>query len=235
MESPLVAPLLCLAACSAAPAFREPFTGMVPTPGGRLWVHQQGSGRDVVLLHGLGDSSVTWRKVAPALAAAGFRVTELDSLGAGNSDLPAGPYDIPAHVERMRRVLDALGIERAVLVGNSLGGSIALRFCELQRQRAAALALISPAAFPAGGWTGNWLWEWRALPALLERLPPRAIAEVALRVNFGDRHRIGDDDVAIYTAAAARPGALRAFVCQQQQVMPDEHEVQAWIDGYRAL
>src|SRR5262247_1368246 len=98
--------VLLLCSCAAPP----PFTGLVDTADGRLWVRCAGTGPDVVLLHGLGDSAVTWHKLEDTLRAHGYRTTVIDA-----------PYGLPAHVTRLHAVLDALGIRRAVLVANSLG------------------------------------------------------------------------------------------------------------------
>lgn len=224
---------LLLVACTTAP---EPFAGRMPTADGSLFVRSEGAGPDLVLLHGLGDSSVTWRKVAPLLRAGGYRVTTVDALGAGDSDTPRGPYDIPAHVRRLREVLDARGIGAAVLVGNSLGGSVALRFCALHPERVRGLVLISPAAYPEGGWTGNFLWERPGLSAsLLRAAPARLLAQLALTMNFGDASRITAEDVNIYAAAAARPGTIAAFIEQQRQVMPSPVEIEAWLREYATV
>jgi pimeloyl-ACP methyl ester carboxylesterase len=214
-----------LSACSAPP----PFAGMVPTADGRMYAAVRGDGPDVVLVHGLGDSSVTWRKVVPEVVAAGHRVAVVDALGAGQSDKPEGPFGIAAHARRLATVLSQLQVERAVFVGNSLGGSVALRLAAMHPELVRALVLISPAAFPEGGWTGEWLWRVPGLRTALEHVPAAAVARIALQVNFGDPRRITAEDVATYTAEAARPGALAAFVRQQQQVMPTASEVAAWI------
>jgi pimeloyl-ACP methyl ester carboxylesterase len=224
--------LLALCACTSP----RPFTGMVPTDDGALFARSDGSGPDIVCLHGLGDSSVTWRKLEAPLRAAGYRVTLIDALGAGSSDKPErGPYDLDAQVRRLGRALDHLGIRRTTLLGNSLGGSVALRFAMLHPHRVRALALISPAAYPDGGWTAGWLYRVPDLGTLLSWLPPRAIAELALQMNFGDPSKITTEDLDVYTEEAARPGVLAAFVALQRQVMPTAEEVAAWTAAYPTL
>lgn len=94
----------------------------VDVPGGRLFVLDEGAGPPVVLLHaGVADLRA-WDGVVPPLVAAGYRVVRYDSRGFGGS--------IAEDVEFSRQadligVLDALGIDRAALVGNSMGGSTA--------------------------------------------------------------------------------------------------------------
>ena len=85
-----------------------------------------GEGPPLVLLHGAGDNSFDWRWVMPALAAA-HRVYAPDLPGSPDSARPAAAYS-PAFFERfVAGFLDALGIEGAAMVGNSLGGLVALR------------------------------------------------------------------------------------------------------------
>ena len=209
--------------------------GLVATPSGAVFVRSRGKGPHVVLLHGLGDSSVGWRKVEGRLRDAGYRVTVWDALGAGRSDKPAdGDYRLVAHVARLGTVLDGLGGERVTLFGHSLGGAVALLYALDHRDRVERLVLISPAAYAEGGWTGDWIWR-LPVTGTLQTLPPEGIADLALRVNFGDPSRITAEDRAVYAAEAARPGTIAAFVLQQQQLMPEPEQVRAWIARYREL
>lgn len=249
-RSPALA-LCALAACSAeppaplapplappplpAPPLLPSFEGLLPTADGRLWVRCAGRGPDVVLLHGLGDNAGTWHRLEDRLRECGFRVTAIDSLGAGRSDKPAGPYGIDAHVARLCAVCDRLAIERPVLVGNSLGGTFALRCAQLHPQRVRALVLISPGAFPEGGWTSGWWWNLPGLDGWLERVPPTLVARTALAINFGEPARIQPADVARYAREAARPGVFAALVRQQQQLLPPPEVVARWIEGYAAI
>ena len=219
-------------ACAGVPVDHE---GVVPTPSGDVFVRARGRGPVLVLLHGLGDSSVGWRKVEAPLRDAGFRVVVWDALGAGRAAKPPdGDYHLEAHVDRLRAVLDALGVRRATLIGNSLGGSVALLFALRHPERVERLVLLDPAAYPEGGWTGTWLWESGA-GGVLHAVPPAWIASLALRMNFGDPSRIGGDDLDTYTAEAARPGTIDAFLAQQRQLMPSPADVEPWIAGYRSL
>jgi pimeloyl-ACP methyl ester carboxylesterase len=200
-----------------------------------VFVRSRGKGPHLVLLHGLGDSSAGWRKVEGKLRDAGFRVTVLDALGAGRSEKPLdGDYRLVAHVERLGQVLDAIGAERVTLVGHSLGGAVALLYALEHKDRVERLVLVSPAAYPEGGWTGEWIWK-LPVEGVLERMSPEAIANLALRMNFGDPSRITDEDRAVYAAEAARPGTIAAFVRQQQQLMPDPEQVRGWIARYGEL
>ena len=103
-----------------------------------------GEGPPVVLLHGAGDNALDWRWVMPTLAA-GHRVYAPDLPGSPDSARPAADYS-PAFFGRFfTAFLDALDVGRATLVGNSLGGLIALRLALSEPERADALVLVNSA------------------------------------------------------------------------------------------
>jgi pimeloyl-ACP methyl ester carboxylesterase len=103
-----------------------------------------GTGPSLVLLHGAGDNALDWRWVMPDLATA-HRVYAPDLPGSPSSVRPFANYS-PAFFERfVAGFLDALGIERAAMVGNSLGGLVALRLAFSEPARVTALVLVDSA------------------------------------------------------------------------------------------
>jgi pimeloyl-ACP methyl ester carboxylesterase len=103
-----------------------------------------GEGPPMVLLHGAGDNALDWRWVMPALAAT-HRVYAPDLPGSPDSARPPADYS-PAFFGRfVAGFLDALGIERAAMVGNSLGGLVALRVALSEPARVRALVLVDSA------------------------------------------------------------------------------------------
>jgi pimeloyl-ACP methyl ester carboxylesterase len=103
-----------------------------------------GEGLPLLLLHGAGDNALDWRWVMPALAA-NHRVYAPDLPGSPDSVRPAADYS-PAFFERfVAGFLDASGIERVAVAGNSLGGLIALRLALSKPARVTALILIDSA------------------------------------------------------------------------------------------
>jgi pimeloyl-ACP methyl ester carboxylesterase len=86
-----------------------------------------GDGPPVVLIHGMVNASRHWGAVAERLAQRHLVIAP-DLIGHGDSATPRGDYSLGAHASVIRDLLSALGIERATIVGHSLGGGIAMVF-----------------------------------------------------------------------------------------------------------
>ena len=114
--------------------------------GGRQGIRECGAGPAIVLLHGIGSGSASWLQVARVLGQSA-RVIAWDAPGYGDSTpLRALAPDASDYAERLLQMLDALGIQRCVLVGHSLGAITATAFSSgVQQQRISRLVLISPA------------------------------------------------------------------------------------------
>jgi pimeloyl-ACP methyl ester carboxylesterase len=110
--------------------------------GNRVSYRTGGNGPALLLLHGITNSSETWQHVAPRLAER-FTVIAPDLLGHGNSATPRGDYSLGAHASGARDVLTALGIERATVVGHSLGGGIAMQFAYQFPERCERMVLVA--------------------------------------------------------------------------------------------
>lgn len=111
-----------------------------------LRVEESGQGPpDWLCLHGLVDTLAIWDRVVPALAKRG-RVVRYDQRGHGESSAPAGPYSRRDLADDAIGVLDALGIERAVLVGHSMGGIVSMATVLAHPERVAGLVLIGTAS-----------------------------------------------------------------------------------------
>jgi pimeloyl-ACP methyl ester carboxylesterase len=110
---------------------------------------QAGAGPDVVLIHGLtGDLSIWFLCQAMGTLAGWFRVTAYDLRGHGYSDVPGTGYTSADQARDILAILDALAIDRAMLVGHSFGGVIALHAAVLFPDRIEAVVLSDP-CFPA--------------------------------------------------------------------------------------
>lgn len=103
-----------------------------------------GEGPPLVLLHALGESALDWRWVMPALART-HSVYAPDLPGFGDSAKPASDYSPAFFARFVATYLDALGVDRAAVAGNSLGGHIALRLALSEPGRVGALVLVGSA------------------------------------------------------------------------------------------
>lgn len=162
----IMALCLCVAVCHPWQAFAAPRgevpasqTGVSSAPattaqtekyamvyGAKIHYVEAGSGPTVILLHGLGGSSGDFTFNIASLAQK-FRVIAPDQLGFGNSDKPMIDYRIGTYVDFLDRFLTELKIERASLVGNSLGGWIAASYALAHPARVERLVLVDAAGF----------------------------------------------------------------------------------------
>ncbi|MDQ3695695.1 MAG: alpha/beta hydrolase [Chloroflexota bacterium] len=126
----------------------NPDGAFVEVDGARLYYVARGpeDGPVVLLLHGLLGSTLSWTATIEALADAGHRVVAFDQPPFGLSDKsPALDYSVAAQADRTIGLMDALGIERAALVGHSGGGPLAGTIAERYPKRVAKLVLVAPA------------------------------------------------------------------------------------------
>lgn len=128
---------------------RPPFGTRRKLPGGfELHYLESGSGQPLVFLHGSGPGASAYSNFKhnfPALVDAGYRAVLPDLLGFGHSDKPAGiDYTLDLFSSTLVELLDALDIGNCVLVGNSLGGAVALRIAIDHPGRVSKLVLMAP-------------------------------------------------------------------------------------------
>src|SRR6188508_937388 len=110
--------------------------------GHRVIYRIAGSGPPVVLIHGMVNSSRHWERVALRLAT-DHTVIAPDLIGHGDSATPRGDYSLGAHAAVIRDLLAVIEVERASIVGHSLGGGVAMQFFYQFPQRVERLALVS--------------------------------------------------------------------------------------------
>ncbi|HZW33744.1 MAG TPA: alpha/beta hydrolase, partial [Isosphaeraceae bacterium] len=121
----------------------------IPADGRNFHYQQAGEGPDVVLIHGLtGDLSIWFLCQAMGTLARWFRVTAYDLRGHGYSDVPPSGYTSADQARDTLAIMDALEIDRAMLVGHSFGGVIAMHAAVLDSDRIEAVVLSDP-CFPA--------------------------------------------------------------------------------------
>ena len=110
--------------------------------GRRVIYRVAGAGPPIVLIHGMLNSSSHWQAVALNLAR-DYTVIAPDLIGHGDSAAPRGDYSLGAHAASIRDLLAAIGVDRATIVGHSLGGGVAMQFFYQFPQRVERLVLIS--------------------------------------------------------------------------------------------
>jgi 4,5:9,10-diseco-3-hydroxy-5,9,17-trioxoandrosta-1(10),2-diene-4-oate hydrolase len=170
---------------------------MLPLANGqRIHVLEAGSGPAVVWLHGSGNGACGYSNFKgnyPAVAEAGFHCVLPDLIGFGYSDKPSDrDYHLDFFVECLVQTLDALGIAKATIVGNSLGGAIALGLALAHPQRVERLVLMAPGGL-------NELADYLAMPGMQAMFAlygsAEALTEARLRQFFIDAFVVNPEAV----------------------------------------
>jgi 4,5:9,10-diseco-3-hydroxy-5,9,17-trioxoandrosta-1(10),2-diene-4-oate hydrolase len=170
----------------------------------RYW-HAGESGTPVLLVHGLGASVEWWAPNVLPLAAR-HRVFALDLPGFGRSEPLPAELSLPRAAVFLRLFLETLGVSRAHVVANSMGGLIALQFAAQFSRTTRRLVLVSPAGF---GRSVHWIFRVLSLPLLgrwLARPNRRAMALFHRHLISGDGDWITDDWLDRVHALSRLPG-----------------------------
>lgn len=127
------------------PAQLQPYVRRIQSGELNLHCYDAGSGGiPIVLIHGLGDEADTWQHIIPALAEQ-QRVIALDLPGFGRSDQPNTNYTLVFYARAVLGMLDSLDIQRAKLVGSSMGAAVAQRLALGRPERVESLTLVDGA------------------------------------------------------------------------------------------
>jgi pimeloyl-ACP methyl ester carboxylesterase len=113
---------------------------IVDANGVELWAEQEGEGEDVLFISGLADEGACWVDQVAGLSDS-YRVTTFDNRGVGRSATPDGEFRIADFAADTAALMDALQIERAHVVGSSMGGAIAQELALAHPQRVRSLVL----------------------------------------------------------------------------------------------
>jgi pimeloyl-ACP methyl ester carboxylesterase len=173
----------------------------------------------VILLHGFGGSLETWEPWAVVLSKQ-YRVVRFDLPGFGlTGPDPSGDYTDARTVRVLAALMDALGVQKASLIGNSLGGKIAWNFAAEYPGRVEKLVLISPDGFASPGFEYG---VKPKLPAVMRLLPytlPRFMLRMNLAVAYADPKRLSDATLTRYQDMMLAPGDRQAMLERMVQVM----------------
>ncbi len=183
-------------------------------------VHDVGAGYPVVFIHGSGpgvSAYANWRLTMPVLSA-GFRVVAPDLVGFGFTERPRGfVYGMDGWVAHLVGVMDALGIERAHLVGNSFGGALALALAIRHPQRVNRLVLMGSVGVPFQITPGlDAVWGYQPSLEAMRRL---------IGMFSSDSRRVDDELARIRYEASIRPGFQESY----EAMFPAPR--QRWVDA----
>lgn len=126
---------------------------LLRVPAGQLGYREVGDGVPVVFLHGVVASGLAWRDVVPALAGRARCIAPDWPLGSHTPAMPDADLSLPGLAKLVVEVLDELGLARAVLVGNGIGGDIAQVVAADHPDRVSGLVLVASNAFDSRHWT----------------------------------------------------------------------------------
>lgn len=198
--------------------------GFLDTNGVRLHYVSRGQGPLMLFLHGFPEFWYSWRHQLDHFADH-YTCVALDLRGYNESDKPEGldAYRLNVLVDDVRGAIEALGYDRAVLVGHDWGGAIAWAFAYTYPELLQSLIVMNiphPAKFVEGLRTPqqllkSWyigLFQLPLLPELLLQAGDYWLIQQALRGMAIDKSTFSDADLQKYKAAAAKPGALTAMI-----------------------
>ena len=201
----------------------------VDAGGVKLSVFVAGRGDPVLLLHGLGATKITWTPVMTALSKR-YRIIVPDLLGHGESEKPRGDYSPRSHARIVRHLMDQLEIDRAKVVGNSLGGRVALELALRSPRRVEALALLDPSV-PGLRWRYV-LGFARIIPSEIGAIPfplRASWVEVAIRRLFAHPESLSPEAYALAAHEFIRinrdPRARMAFFSSLRHIVTERPDV----------
>jgi pimeloyl-ACP methyl ester carboxylesterase len=188
------------------------------TPGGvKMNYLVAGNGPVVILLHGYAETSRMWRPLIPRLASK-FTVIAPDLPGIGDSDIPPSGLDMKSAATRVHRLVQALGIEKARVVGHDIGLMVAYAYAAQFPNEVEKLVLMDAFLPGVQGWEAIYndphLWHFR-----FNGPTPEALVKGRERIYFESlwsgfaadkKHSIPEADRKAYTKAYARSGRMRA-------------------------
>jgi pimeloyl-ACP methyl ester carboxylesterase len=195
----------------------------VDVAGMKVHLRDEGPEEDahpIVLLHGTGSSLHAWQGWAEALKGK-RRVIRFDLPGFGlTGPSPDGIYAIDNDVRLVIAILDHLGIERCVLGGNSLGGTVSWRTALSYPSRVEMLILVDSGGYPAHPTSVPIGFHLARIPGinwLLQNTLPRSLVEQGLRNVFGDPSKVTPELVDRSVELTQREGNRRALVERYRQ------------------
>jgi pimeloyl-ACP methyl ester carboxylesterase len=173
----------------------------------------------VILIHGFGASLETWEPWAQALSAH-YRIIRFDLPGFGlTGPDPTGDYTDAREVKILADMMDKIGLPRASLIGNSLGGRIAWNFAAQHPDRVTRLVLISPDGFASPGFPYDKAPKTPLMMRLLPYVAPRGLLKANLAAAYGRPSALRESTVTRYRDLLLAPGVRPAILARLGQVI----------------
>lgn len=175
----------------------------------------RGQGTPLILMHGTGGHLEAYARNLRALVGAGYRVIAYDYPGHGWTTTTTADLEIDDYVDHLTGLMDALGVERAHLSGESLGGWVAIKFAARRPGRVGRLVLNTPGGTMA---TPEVMERIRALSQAAADDPSEERIRVRLEWLMADPKSVTDELVAIRRGVYGRPGfaeSMRHLLCLQ--------------------
>ncbi|RKD24342.1 hypothetical protein BEP19_08070 [Ammoniphilus oxalaticus] len=184
--------------------------------GVRLHYMERGTGQPILLAHGLGSYSYTWRHNIDALASR-FRVIAVDLKGFGFSDKPDKPgYSLDAYAQSIKELIQAFGFGKVHFIGSSMGGEIGLRICLDTPQCIDKLVLIGSSGYRDR--LSPWIklvcrlpYRLGVRPFLRRRCTKQILADI-VRAAFYNPRALSDEELDRYLAPLMGEAVERSFL-----------------------
>lgn len=186
-------------------------------------IHVRDSGRAdapaIILLHGFGSSLHTFEPWARGLEQT-HRIVRFDLPGSGLSDPdPTGRYTDARSMELMIALMDRLGIGRAAIAGNSIGGRLAWTFAAAHPDRISHLVLIAPDGFASPGFAYGKAPDVPVMLDLMRYVLPKSMLRSNLALAYGDPARLDEASLERYHALMLAPGGRQAMIERMRQTI----------------
>lgn len=219
---PLIIPIPALQTDASVEDLKDADSRFVTIDGIDVHYKRFGQGQPVmILLHGFGASTFSWREVNAPLAASGSVIAyDRPAFGLTERPMPGdwqgqSPYSVPWQAKMLIGLMDALGVEKAVLVGNSAGGTVATLTALEYPERVQALVLVDAAIY--SGPPASALMRLLYQTPQVNRLAPLLVRSIArtgddtIRLAWHDPSRVTADIIAGYRKPLQLPNWDRAL------------------------
>ncbi len=196
------------------------YSKFIEVDGIKLHYQEKGAGTPLVLIHGYGSSTFTWRDVFVPLSEK-FRVIAVDLKGFGFSEKPAGDYTKREQAVLVQKLLDKLNIEKAYFAGSSMGGEVSLNVALQNPNRVEGLILIDASGVESvkGSSSTPWFYEipfvGRGLVAV--GLLSDNLVRASLKRSYFDDSKVTEKVVSTYYLPLQTNNGQRAVVSTERQ------------------